>query len=340
MTATATASVASDGTIVNPITITNGGSGYTSVPTVMLVGVNGTFTTQATATAFVTNGVVTSIIVNNSGAGYISTPQVVISPPTATAVATAVISNNKITSFNISQRRCQRLPSKVRRSSRFTGGGFHHAPAVVTANLTNGVVTSISIPNGGSAGYTGGPDRARSPPRTASDGHGHRGDLQPRRVPPLRHGHRQHPDVARLRHLLPGRQRRGRRRRLHGLRHEHLRTPRPPPPRRRPPILGTGLGTGGNGTAVGSLSAINFTTGGTGAGYTSVPTVTLTGGGSGTGFIPATVTALLTNGVVTGFVVNSAGTGYNSAPTVSIEPPDRGCGQGGRCRPTPCLPAR
>src|SRR6185312_971847 len=58
-----------------------------------------------------------------------------------------------------------------------------------------------------------------------------------------------------------------------------------------------------------------------GAGYLSVPSVTLTGGGSGPNFTPATATATLTNGVVTA-ITFKGGTGYTSAPVVTISDPN------------------
>jgi hypothetical protein len=73
------------------ISITNGGAGYTSVPTVNITG-GGSPTTPATATAVVTQGIVTAITLTNPGAGYTSLPAVTLSGgggSGATAVATA-----------------------------------------------------------------------------------------------------------------------------------------------------------------------------------------------------------------------------------------------------------
>ena len=61
---------------VEGITVTAGGTGYTSAPTVTLSG--GGATTQATATATVVSGVVTTIAVNTAGVGYVTTPLVTI----------------------------------------------------------------------------------------------------------------------------------------------------------------------------------------------------------------------------------------------------------------------
>lgn len=79
ITATATATIS--GGAVTGVTVTNGGNGYTSVPTVNFYGggsiVNGG--TKAKATAIVSGGVVTGITLNNGGTGYTSIPTVTIS---------------------------------------------------------------------------------------------------------------------------------------------------------------------------------------------------------------------------------------------------------------------
>ena len=58
--------------------VTAGGSGYTELPVVTVLGGGGT---GATAMALVTNGVVTQIKVVDTGSGYTSPPQVAISAP-------------------------------------------------------------------------------------------------------------------------------------------------------------------------------------------------------------------------------------------------------------------
>ena len=62
--------------LVTSYTVTNGGSGYTSAPTVTLSGGDGS---GASATAVVNNGVVTAVNVVNTGNGYQSAPTVSIS---------------------------------------------------------------------------------------------------------------------------------------------------------------------------------------------------------------------------------------------------------------------
>ncbi|MBV8326318.1 hypothetical protein [Chryseobacterium sp.] len=77
--ATATASVS--GGAVTGVTITNGGNGYTTAPTVNFYGggsvINGG--SKARATATLTNGVVTGITINNGGSGYTSSPAIILS---------------------------------------------------------------------------------------------------------------------------------------------------------------------------------------------------------------------------------------------------------------------
>ncbi|KMQ58577.1 hypothetical protein ACM46_21255 [Chryseobacterium angstadtii] len=77
--AVATATVS--GGAVTGVTLTNGGSGYTSPPTVNFYAggsiVNGG--TKARATATVSGGVVTGITINNGGTGYTSAPTVTVS---------------------------------------------------------------------------------------------------------------------------------------------------------------------------------------------------------------------------------------------------------------------
>jgi len=75
-TATATATRTSNA--VSGVTVTSGGSGYTSVPAVTFSGGGGT---GAAATAVVTSGVVTSVNVTAGGSGYTTDPTVTIAAP-------------------------------------------------------------------------------------------------------------------------------------------------------------------------------------------------------------------------------------------------------------------
>lgn len=65
--------------------VTNGGSGYTSAPTVTITGGGGT---GATAVASISKGVVTGITITNPGTGYTTAPAIALSaPPSGTAAA-------------------------------------------------------------------------------------------------------------------------------------------------------------------------------------------------------------------------------------------------------------
>ena len=83
---------------VSTITITNGGSGYTTPPTITigpldaLGGADGA-TSEAIATCTLTNGVITNVIIVSPGYGYTSTPVVHLSQVLGGASLTAVLSS-------------------------------------------------------------------------------------------------------------------------------------------------------------------------------------------------------------------------------------------------------
>ena len=84
-----------------------------------------------------------------------------------------------------------------------------------------------------------------------------------------------------------------------------------------------GGGTGATATATvsgGVITSISVTNGG--SGYTSVPTISITGGG-GTG---GSAFAALGGGIVTSVVVTIQGSGYTSAPTIVFTPTNGGSG--------------
>ncbi len=78
---------------VDSVTITNGGSGYTSAPTVTFTGGNDAATHQAQATATITNGVVTAINITDPGYNYTGTPTIVFG--SGSAQASAVVSDKR-----------------------------------------------------------------------------------------------------------------------------------------------------------------------------------------------------------------------------------------------------
>ena len=106
---TLTATVSTAGT-VSGLTITGGGSGYTSAPTISIaspsVGV-GTFiqsdgsvgvATTATATVTITNGVIDGFAITNPGLGYTIAPQVLVRPPAV--VSEGITSVTSVTGFS------------------------------------------------------------------------------------------------------------------------------------------------------------------------------------------------------------------------------------------------
>ncbi len=80
--------------IVSSITVTNGGTGYTTPPAVTITGGGGTGAT-ATATVDPATGAVTAITIDTVGSGYTAVPTVTIAPPPSAtdtqATATAAI---------------------------------------------------------------------------------------------------------------------------------------------------------------------------------------------------------------------------------------------------------
>ena len=80
---------------VGTITVTAGGNGYTSAPTVTISGPDQTGGVQATATPILANGVVTSIILTQAGTGYTNSANLTVtisaSPTGNNATANATI---------------------------------------------------------------------------------------------------------------------------------------------------------------------------------------------------------------------------------------------------------
>tara|TARA_B100001996_G_scaffold49844_1_gene35704 strand:- start:1053 stop:2837 length:1785 start_codon:yes stop_codon:yes gene_type:complete len=73
---------------VDRITITNGGSGYTSAPTVTIAAPSESWGIRATATAEITNGILTKINIVSSGRGYTSVPSITVSGSATASITT------------------------------------------------------------------------------------------------------------------------------------------------------------------------------------------------------------------------------------------------------------
>lgn len=110
---------------VESVTVSAGGSGYTSAPTVTITGGGGS---GATATATVSGGAVTAITVTNQGSGYTSVPTVNITGAGTGATGVAVLND---------------LVSKVRVA--LAAGGVEAQGAVVIERVNGKVVYHQTI---------------------------------------------------------------------------------------------------------------------------------------------------------------------------------------------------
>ncbi len=77
------------GTGIGSATVTGGGSGYNTAPTVSFSSPQDSTGTPPTATAVLTGDAVTSITINTAGSGYTQAPTVTIAAPTSGTTATA-----------------------------------------------------------------------------------------------------------------------------------------------------------------------------------------------------------------------------------------------------------
>lgn len=139
------------GTVGPEIDLTSAGNGYTSAPTVGIVGGSGS---AAAITAAVFAGGVETLTVTNPGSGWISTdaPELLVTftggGSGTTAYGTAAIVNGAIVAVTIINggTAFTSIPGIT-----FTGGGGSGAQAVVTA-LSGGTITGIKVIDCGS-GY-------------------------------------------------------------------------------------------------------------------------------------------------------------------------------------------
>ena len=131
------------------LTLTNGGSGYTSAPTVTLTGGGGA---GASATATLATRFVASVTVTNGGNGYTSTPTVSFSGGGGTgATATATVVKRKVTGIAVTNGGSGYTSAPT---VTISGGGGSGAGA--TATLAPAAVASLTLTNPGS-GYTSAP---------------------------------------------------------------------------------------------------------------------------------------------------------------------------------------
>ena len=143
------------GSVITSVTVTNGGSGYTSVPTVTFSPAPSGGTT-ATGTAVGPFGTVGEVTVSTAGTGYTSAPTVTLSAPTAgaTAAGTAVLQSGvaSVTITDGGNRYNNGPPTVIFGSS--PGGTTAGAYAVLGS--AGSAVASVTIWRAGS-GYTSAP---------------------------------------------------------------------------------------------------------------------------------------------------------------------------------------
>lgn len=141
---TATGTVVLSGGAVTAITVSAGGSGYTSVPTVTISAPELEGGVTATATATVVNGIVTAITLNNGGAGsgYLNAPTITIQAAPqggTTATATATVATSSISKINITN----------------PGSGYTAAPTVTITASNIGSVGAVVVPTNVTAVISG-----------------------------------------------------------------------------------------------------------------------------------------------------------------------------------------
>lgn len=138
---------------VASLALTAAGSGYNSVPTVVIEPPSAEGGVQATATAQISGGPVTTITLSAAGTGYTSAPSVTITGGGGTgAQATASISGAGVTGVNVGSAGSGYTTATVSFSAPQQTG----SAATGTATIVDGAITAIVITSAGS-GYTSAP---------------------------------------------------------------------------------------------------------------------------------------------------------------------------------------
>ncbi|MGL4551793.1 MAG: beta strand repeat-containing protein, partial [Gemmataceae bacterium] len=132
---------------VNQVSVTNGGSGNTAIPTVTQTGGGGT---GATAVASLTTGVITSINLFNGGTGFLVPPLITFTGTGTGATAVATVVGGVVTAITITNGGSGYTGLT---NINFIGGGGTGAFAFGNAS---GVVTGVTVTNRGT-GYTSAP---------------------------------------------------------------------------------------------------------------------------------------------------------------------------------------
>ena len=138
---------------VKSITLTNPGSGYTSVPNIGLLGGGADLAASATVTAA---DAVASVTVTTAGSGYTSAPAIVFSGGAGSGAAATAAATYEVASVTVSPGGSGYTSAP---SVWITGGGGSGAAATATVSAA-GTVTSVTLDDlgygyGGSAAVTG-----------------------------------------------------------------------------------------------------------------------------------------------------------------------------------------
>lgn len=312
--ALASATVSGTGQI-DKINITSGGSGYTSVPKIVITGGGGS---GATANATVTNGVVTAITITSGGSGYTSDPAIAIVSGSGAVISPTIGGGGSIISIQVqnSGSGYTAAPTVTLSAPTLPGG----VTATAVASISNGNVTAITITNAGS-GYASNPTVtvAAPPSGTTATANAQFSGFQIQSVTIVNGGsnYTGNPSVTFSAPDIPSGTR------AQGIATVDVNTgvitgftlTTPGSGYLFTPTITISAGSGASASASYSgkiLTGITVTSAGTD--YAFAPKVVITGGG-GTG---AAATAIVSNGKVVGFTITSAGSGYTSSPTVQL----------------------
>lgn len=326
--ATASALVSNITGALERISVTAGGTGYTTPPTVEITGGGGS---GAAATATVANGVVTGVTLTSAGTGYTSAPGVTLHAGNGATANTTLAADGIITGVAISN---SGFGYTAAPTVTFSAPGGTGTTATGTANIdAAGRVTSVTITNFGS-GYTSGSptavgfSAAPAGGTTASavsiySGNSvgtvtitDAGEYYSNATPP--------PVVF----SLP--------QRVGGVRALGTAVVNPTTGEvtsitvtnsgsgytsAPSVVIASASGAGAAATLQGnSVTSVNITN--QGAGYVGVPNVVFTGGG-GNG---AAGTATVVGGKVVGISITNGGSGYTGVPTITLESGDNANG--------------
>ena len=135
---------------VTAINVTSGGAGYTTQPSVSIVGGGATSGNQAYATAQITDGTVTGINIVNGGVGYTSVPTISITGGGGVGATATAVCRGPVDSITITNAGSQHTYEPT--VDLISGSG-----AVAYPSIINGKIESIIVTFGGS-GYFGPPD--------------------------------------------------------------------------------------------------------------------------------------------------------------------------------------